>query len=58
MTNLFLFVDGDNVIRRQERIGLTDLTIHSKIQSYLPTNNPVVNLLIYDVHLKTKQSNF
>ena len=63
ITNLFeyidqfnLFVDGGNVIRSQGRIGLTDLPIHSKIQSYLPTNNLVVNLLIYDVHLKTKQS--
>ena len=51
-----LFVDGDNVIRSQGRIGLTDLPIHSKNPILLPTHNPVVNLLIYDVHLKTKHS--
>ena len=46
-----LFVDGDNVIRSQGRIGLADLPIHSKNLILLLTHNPsVINLLIYDVH--------
>ena len=49
-------MDGDTVIRSQGRIGLADLPIHSKNPILLPTHNPVVDLLIYDVHLRTKHS--
>ena len=51
-----LFVDGDTVIRSQGRIGLADLPIHSKNPILLPTHNLVIDLLIYDVHLRTKHS--
>ena len=51
-----LSVDNDNVIRGQGRISLADLQIHSKNPILLPTHNHVINLLIYDVHLKTKHS--
>ena len=44
------------MIRSQGRIGLTDLPIHSKNPVLLPTHNPVVDLLIYDVRLRTKHS--
>lgn len=50
------FVDKDNVIRSQGRIGLADLPTHSKNPVLLPNRNPVVNLLIYDVYLRTKHS--
>lgn len=51
-----LFVDNNNVIRSQGRIGLANLPIHSKNPILLPSHNHVVNLLIYDVHLRTKHS--
>ena len=41
------------MMRSQGGIGLTDLPIHSKNPILLPTHNPVVNLLIYDVHLNS-----
>ena len=51
-----LFVDNDNVIRSQGRIGLADLPIYSKNPILLPSHNHVVDLLIYDIHLRTKHS--
>ena len=44
------------MIRSQGRIGLADLPIHNKNPILLPIHNPVVDLLIYDVHLRTKHS--
>ena len=51
-----LFIDKDNVIRSQERIGLAILRIHTKHPILLLTQHLVVNLLIYDMHLRTKHS--
>ena len=51
-----LFIDKDNILRSQGRIGFADLPVHSKNPILLPTKHPVVNMLIYEIHLRTKHS--
>ena len=43
-------------MRSQGRIGLADLPVHSKSPILLPTRHPVANMLIYEIHLRTKHS--
>ena len=51
-----LFIDKDNILRSQGRIGLADLPVHSKNPILIPTRHPVVNMFIYEIHLRTKHS--